>query len=94
MKKGLLTSLACLLLITVFNFALPRLMPGDTVLMLVGMDEAQVSEQEYAYYLEKTGADRPLPEQFGDYLFGIFTGDLGYSYHHNAPVGRLIRERI
>lgn len=94
MKKGLLTSLACLLLITVFNFALPRLMPGDTVLMLVGMDEAQVSEQEYAYYLEKTGADRPLPEQFGDYLFGIFTGDLGYSYHHNAPVGRLIRERL
>ena len=71
MKKGLLTSLACLLLITVFNFALPRLMPGDTVLMLVGMDEAQVSEQEYAFYLEKTGADRPLPEQFGDYLFGI-----------------------
>ncbi len=94
MRKKLLTSLICLLVIVVFNFALPRLMPGDTVLMLVGLDEDMVSETEYQYYLEKTGADRPLGEQFWDYLTGILTGDLGYSYHHNAPITQLIARRL
>ena len=33
MKKKIVTSVICLAVILVFNFALPRLMPGDTVLM-------------------------------------------------------------
>lgn len=94
MEKKLLTSLVCLLVITVFNFILPRLMPGDTVLMLVGMEEQAVSEQEYAYYREKTGADRPLGEQLAAYLGGLLRGDLGYSYHHNAPITELIAKRL
>ena len=56
MKKKIVTSVICLAVILVFNFALPRLMPGDTVLMLVGMDEGVVSADEYAFYAEKTGA--------------------------------------
>lgn len=94
MTRKLLTSLTCLLVIILFNFALPRLMPGDTVLMLVGMDEDRVTENEYEYYLEKTGADRPLIEQFRDYIVGIFHGDLGYSYHHNAYITDLIAARL
>ena len=34
MKKKIVTSVICLAVILVFNFALPRLMPGDTVLMV------------------------------------------------------------
>ena len=94
MKKRILTSLICLFLIILFNFALPRLMPGDTVLMLVGMDEDSVGEEQYEYYAEKTGANRPVYEQFWDYLKVIFTGDLGYSYHHNAPITELIAKRL
>ena len=92
--KKLVVSLICLLLITFFNFALPRLMPGDTVLMLVGMDEDAVTEEQYDYYAEKTGANRPVSEQFLDYLGGILTGDLGYSYHHNASISELIAARL
>lgn len=94
MKKKLITAIACLLVTIVFNFALPRLMPGDTVLMLVGMDEDLVTANEYAYYLEKTGADKPLLSQFGDYLSDILRGDLGYSYHHNAAISSLIKARL
>lgn len=94
MIKKLLTSLVCLLVIIVFNFMLPRLMPGDTVLMLVGMDEDAVTENEYEYYLDKTGADKPQWEQFKDYIVGIFSGDLGYSYHHNAEISQLIKSRL
>lgn len=94
MKNKLIVSFACLLIITVFNFILPRLMPGDTVLMLVGMDEQMVSEEQYEYYAEKTGANRPVMEQFWDYLKGICTGDLGYSYHYNEKITSLIASRL
>lgn len=94
MKKKIVTSVICLAVILVFNFALPRLMPGDTVLMLVGMDEGVVSADEYAFYAEKTGANKPLLQQFGEYLLGVFRGDLGYSYHHKAEVSQLILRRL
>lgn len=94
MKKKIVTSVICLAVILVFNFALPRLMPGDTVLMLVGMDEGVVSADEYALYAEKTGANKPLLQQFGEYLLGVFRGDLGYSYHHKAEVSQLILRRL
>ena len=94
MKKKIVTSVICLAVILVFNFALPRLMPGDTVLMLVGMDEGVVSADEYAFYAEKTGANKLLLQQFGEYLLGVFRGDLGYSYHHKAEVSQLILRRL
>ena len=94
MRKKLIISLCCLIVIVVFNFALPRLMPGDTVLMLVGMDEAMVTEAEYEYYMEKLGADRPLGIQFAEYIKGLLTGDLGYSYHHKEAISKLIGGRI
>ena len=94
MKRKLLTSLSCLLFIIVFNFALPRLMPGDTVLMLVGMNEDAVTKNEYQYYLEKTGADRPVLAQFGSYLTDILSGNLGYSYHYNKTVSELVGQRL
>lgn len=94
MKKKIVTSVICLAVILVFNFALPRLMPGDTVLMLVGMDEGVVSADEYAFYAEKTGANKPLLQQFGEYLLGVFRGELGYSYHHKAEVSQLILRRL
>lgn len=92
--RKVLISMASLLVIILFNFALPRLMPGDTVLMLVGMDEERVSDHEYEYYLEKTGVGRPMAVQFGEYLAGILKGDLGYSYHHKEEIRRLIARRL
>ena len=69
-------------------------MPGDTVLMLVGMEEDAVSEDQYEFYRKKTGVDRPVLEQFRNYLGDIVSGELGYSYHHNATVGELITKRL
>lgn len=94
MKKKLCISLICLIMIIIFNFALPRLMPGDTVLMLIGMDEESVSAEQYAFYREKTGADKPLWVQFWAYIKGILIGDLGWSYHHNKSISSLLWSRI
>ncbi len=94
MKKKLIISVVCLLFITVFNFALPRLMPGDTALMLTGIDSELAGNEQYEYYYEKIGADKPLAVQFGDYIAGILRGDLGYSFHENENVSTLIVKRL
>ena len=43
----------------------------------------------------RMGLDRPIVEQFANYLKDIFTkGDFGYSYVSEQPVSRLILDRV
>lgn len=93
MKRKVITGIICLLLIIVINFLLPRMMPGDPVLMLTGQDEDAVSAEKYEAYRAKLGLDDPLIVQFGRYIRGLALGDLGYSYHYNTTVSELIGER-
>lgn len=93
-SKRLLSSVLCLLVMVVINFLLPRMMPGDPVLMLTGQDDEAMSSEQYAAYKAELGLDDPLPVQFGRYLKGLATGDLGYSYHYNDRVVNLLKARI
>jgi hypothetical protein len=69
------------LLIVVFNFALPRLMPGDTVLMLVGMDEDASPKTNISTTWKRPARIARFLVQFYDYLAAkYFGGNLGYSY--------------
>lgn len=92
--KKIITGFLCLFLIITINFFLPRLLPGDPVLMLTGMDEDAISEAKYESYKEKLGVDRPIGEQFVDYIKDLIKGDLGYSYHFNDDVTNIILRRI
>ncbi|MDR2501666.1 MAG: ABC transporter permease [Oscillospiraceae bacterium] len=92
--RGLLSALVCLLVIVSVNFFLPRLMPGDPVLMLTGLEDDLVSEAEYRMYREKLGVDDPLYAQFGRYVSALLRGNLGYSYHYKRGVGDMIAERL
>lgn len=90
----LAASLCCLVLVTVMNFLLPRLLPGDPVLMLTGMDDAAVTAQQYDQYRAALGLTEPLSVQFVGYLGDLLRGNLGWSYHLNAPVATLIADRL
>jgi peptide/nickel transport system permease protein len=87
-------SILCLVAVIILNFLLPRLMPGDPVLMLVGIDEQAISQAQYEAYKDKLGLDRPLPEQFAKYIADLFSGDLGYSYHYNDTVSNIMAQRV
>jgi ABC-type dipeptide/oligopeptide/nickel transport system permease component len=39
------------------------------------------------------GLDKPLGQQYVQYLSSLFTGDMGKSYHYLRPVGELFAER-
>jgi len=76
------------------NFLLPRLMPGNPLLLIAGADVGQLTDEERQAVLERVGLDQPLGEQFVIYLRDIATGDLGYSYRQKRPIVTLIAERL
>src|SRR5882724_10130835 len=82
-----------LLAIIVLNFFLIRLAPGDPAVVMAG--EAGAGDQIFVTQLhEKFGLDKPLPEQLFLYVKGILSLDLGFSFRQQAPVSRLIMDRL
>lgn len=83
------------LLIVVVNFALPRLAPGDPVTYLVGPQEAAaLTAAEHERVVAEYGLDGSVLEQFGRYLGGLATGDLGTSVRYGEPVADVLIERL
>ncbi len=90
--------IAIILLVLSFNFFLPRLMPGDPLSFLTGapgmdmpivLDEAMRAKM-LAYY----GLDKPVMQQFADYILNLLHGDLGWSIYYNAPVTGILVGRL
>jgi peptide/nickel transport system permease protein len=71
------------------NFFIPRLMPGNPVLAIIG--EGSYLSREDLSALERTyGLDQPLMKQFGAYLKRSMAFDFGNSIHRFTPVRRLV----
>jgi peptide/nickel transport system permease protein len=82
------------LVLATANFALPRLMPGDPVLVLLGEDAGRLPPEAIAAEKADLGLDQPLLTQYGRYMSGLAHGDLGYSFRHRRDVSTLLRERL
>lgn len=82
--------------ILTLNFLLPRWLPGDPLAALLAPESStyvfnnEVRAALEAYY----GLDRPLVQQYGDYLTGALTGDLGQSIRLNQPVDDVLRTHL
>jgi peptide/nickel transport system permease protein len=83
-----------ILVLATANFALPRLMPGDPVLVLLGEDAGRLPPEAIAAEKADLGLDQPLLTQYGRYMSGLAHGDLGYSFRHRRDVSTLLRERL
>jgi len=74
--RRLALSVPTLLLAMTAVFVLARIVPGDPALVILG---DQASLEALAALRERLGLDRPLPQQYLDFLAGILRGDLGRS---------------
>jgi peptide/nickel transport system permease protein len=83
-----------ILVLATANFALPRLMPGNPVLALLGEDAGRLPPEAVAKEMADLGLDQPLLTQYGRYMAGLTHGDLGYSFRHRKEVSTLVRERL
>ncbi len=86
-----LQAVPTLLFILVATFALVRLLPGDPLSAIAGdrVTDAEVARARAAY-----GLDQPLPAQFALYARRVLSGDLGRSIVVQAPVARLVADRL
>lgn len=93
-KKSLILALVCFVIVTVLNFFLPRLLPGNPIAYLTGFSEEDMTPAQIAYYRQALHLEEPVFIQFGYYLRSLFDGTLGYSYKKEAAVFALILERL
>ena len=69
--------------ITLITFIVTHVVPVDPVAAYAG---PQAPPSEVASIRQQFGLDKPLPEQYVIYLWGLLRGNLGISIHDNRPV--------
>lgn len=79
-----------LFLILSLNFALPRMMPGDPVVNLLGEEALHNDPRMIELLRAEHSLDRPLHIQYFKYLHSLTSMDLGYSIHKNLSVVELM----
>lgn len=79
----ILQTAAVLLIVSAASFSLLKLAPGDPVELMLGDDYSKESHQSLMVQL---GLDRPLPEQYVDWLGRFVRGDWGTSFVSRTPI--------
>ncbi|MFC8567274.1 ABC transporter permease [Streptomyces sp. NPDC057245] len=80
--------------LTLLFFAL-HAVPGDPAeVLLTGEGAGSVSPEAVAEVRDQLGLDRPLFAQYGSYLAGAVTGDLGMSFTDGASVLSAVADRL
>jgi peptide/nickel transport system permease protein len=77
--------------ITTVVFVMFFVAPSNVAQLIAGR---QSTPQTVALVSHRLGLDRPILTQYGDYLWRLLHGDLGYSYYNSTPVTTLIGQRI
>ncbi|MCL4767469.1 MAG: ABC transporter permease [Hyphomicrobiaceae bacterium] len=90
----ILLMIPTLLGVAVLVFVLLRLMPGDIVELRFLMDGGQVSPEVLAQERTRLGLDKPLWQQFVDWMSGLMVGDFGVSMWTGRPVWDEIASRL
>jgi peptide/nickel transport system permease protein len=66
-----------ILVITLLTFLAFRIIPGDASIFVCGFGCTPETLHDIRH---EFGLDKSIPEQYGDWLAGVFHGDLGHSY--------------
>jgi peptide/nickel transport system permease protein len=89
--KRLLQSVPVLAGVLVVSFLVVRLIPGDPVLLMLGIN---ATPEAIAIVEKDLGLDKPILEQLGSFFVDSFTLDFGASIIRDSPVRELVADRI
>jgi peptide/nickel transport system permease protein len=90
----LLLMIPTLIGVAVLVFFMLRIVPGDVVEVKLRGDGGNVSQQMIDMERKRLGLDKPLLEQFGDWMIGLATLNLGKSMWTDRPVTEEISTRL
>ena len=83
----IILTIPMILILLTMVFLLIRVLPGDPVMLHFEKNANPVAVEQMRHQL---GLDKPLWQQYFDYLLGIFRGDLGLSMQDYSSVGQQI----
>lgn len=81
--KRILWAVPTMFFVLVFIFVVMRVLPGDPAYAILGDDAPPEALEEFR---RSWGLNKPLWVQFGDYIGGLFSGDLGISMANRRPI--------
>jgi len=85
---GLVAIFVALLVVA---FLIVHLIPGDPAVGLAGANADRADVERLRHQL---GLDLPIWQQFGNYVGGVFSGDLGTSFMYRQPVETIVFNRL
>jgi peptide/nickel transport system permease protein len=89
--RGRLAQYLLVLVVAItLNFFLPRMMPGNPLALLAGVDVGLMTPEQRAEVLERVGLDRPLYQQYFAYWGKLLRGDFGYSFRQKRPIVEML----
>ncbi|SPJ26355.1 ABC transporter permease [Palleronia abyssalis] len=89
--RRILIAIPTVILISIFVFALQKLLPGDPVLAMAGEERDPATIE---FLREKYRLNDPIPVQYFTWVGNALTGDLGISLRTNQPVTELMAEKL
>jgi peptide/nickel transport system permease protein len=94
--RRLIQILVVIILLTLFVFFIMRLLPGDPILIYIGMNSQvqNMPPEMYDQLRHQYGLDKPIMLQYANWATGILRGDFGTSVFYSENVGTLLKERL
>ena len=89
--KRIAMLLLTMVIVSLLAFVAFDLISGDPATAMLG---TEATPEKVAALREQLGLNRPLMVRYGEWLLGLFTGDLGVSYSYRQPVWDLIAPKV
>ena len=95
--RRLLLTLPTLFGVALLAFMLMHMAPGDAALAALGLDEDGmwlITEDDLARVREDLGLNKPVAQQFAEWIWRALQGDFGRSYVQDVEVTRLVLKAL
>jgi peptide/nickel transport system permease protein len=97
--QRLLLFVPTIFLVSFLAFGIMRILPGDPAVAMLGGfgetgGEGSYSQEDLDALRTEMGLDRALPVQYGVWIWGMVTVDLGDSFFYKLPVTEMLRNRV
>jgi len=94
MLKRIVYNIPVILLLTLFVFAMVRFLPGDPADILLSGEGGAEDPIVRATLMKELGLDKPIPVQYGIWLWRAAHGNFGKSVYSQEEVYTLIMDRF
>ena len=93
--KRIFEVIPVLLIVSTIVFSVMHLLPGDpTLLMLAGAEGGSIPQERLDELRNIMGLNKPLHEQYFNFISNAISGDLGTSIRYRTPVVEILLEKF